>query len=183
LWTLPEPLFFHACQDHEYTPARKCTQDIHFAATKATKSIDDDEEASDYDEEDEDEDDEALENVDLLALKLLELLRPELRRIEKMQNKQHRAISERLTKLEKASLRGFFLRPNAIPEIDPPADHISKKLKGQSPLTEGCTSATAIAPPPSFRYPPLKMTPHVRNLQDNNPRMRTSSSCRNWEQR
>ena len=58
----------------------------HFAATKATKPIDDDcddEETSD-DEEGEDEDDEALENADLLALKILELLRPELRRIEKM---------------------------------------------------------------------------------------------------
>ena len=70
------------------------------AHRKATKPIDDDyddEEASDHDEEDEDEDDEALENVDLLALKLLELLRSELRRIEMMQNKQHRAIEEGLT--------------------------------------------------------------------------------------
>ena len=45
----------------------------HFAATKASKPIDDDyddEETSD-DEGDEDEDDEGLENADLLALKIL----------------------------------------------------------------------------------------------------------------
>jgi len=88
----------------------------HFAATKATNPIDDDydEEASD-DEEDEDEDDEALENVDLLALTILELLRPEIRRIKKMQNKQHRAISERLTKIEEGLSTGFFLTPNHMP--------------------------------------------------------------------
>ena len=130
----------------------------HFAATKATKPIDDDcddDETSD-DEEGEGEDDEALENADLLALKILELLRPELRRIEKMQNKQHRAISERLTKIEEGLSTGFFLTPNHMPEIDPPADHISKKLKGQSPSTEGCTPATANAPPPPLTIPTTK---------------------------
>ena len=48
-----------------------------------------------------------------------------------MQNKQHRAISERLTKIEEGLSTGFPLAPNHMPEIDPPDDHISKKLKRQ----------------------------------------------------
>ena len=46
-----------------------------------------------------------------------------------MQNKQHRAISERLTKIEEGLSTGFFLTTNHMPEIDPPADHISKKTE------------------------------------------------------
>ena len=87
--------------------------------------------------------------MDIVATKLFTLLRPELRRMQKKQNKQYRTISARLEKIEESLSAGFFLASNHTPKLDYLVNRVS---------ADGDASATPNPPPPPLTIPTTNNT-------------------------
>ena len=113
-----------------------------------------DEDSDEEEEDDSEDEDQEISHatdrqMDIVATKLLTLLRPELRRMQKKQNKQYRTISARLEKIEESLSAGFFLASNHTPKLDYLVNRVS---------ADGDASATPIPPPPPLTIPTTNNT-------------------------